>query len=787
VIQIERERRSISGMPSTMQRNAILGALLLAAACSGGGGGKNQVTGGTLGSTHDTSGIKSTTGTGMPAKPDPFLSFRQQYSNPGGMWMPSQMTLPGHVEAFQKMGVKLDAKLLSDPLAAPLAAVVSLGGCSASFVSPQGLVVTNHHCVQGALQINSTPQENLVENGFLAKTMADERSAGPAQRVLVAQAFKDVTKEMRDGLDKIADPSARKEESEKRLKQQIAACEKDRPGIRCQVSSFFRGGQYMLIENLEIRDVRLVYAPARSVGVYGGEIDNWAWPRHTGDFSFYRAYVGKDGKPADYSKDNVPYQPKHHLKVSAQGVRAGDFVMVTGYPGRTSRTETALETRHDVEWFYPYLIAYLKERYKIAEDHLKAGGETAIKAGVLKQGVQNGIENREGMLKGLTSGDLLQRKIELDKKVKAWAAQPGREAHKQAIEKLEKLLTEEMRTAHADFDRGVAISGSRLLGTALQVTRWAEERPKKDADRKPGFQDRDLPRALAGQKQFGRQYDRTLDRASFRLGLVRALKQPEAQRPWLPLLLDAKKGAKIDEALIDKTLEAWYGAQQLEDEKVRLELLEKGTLAKLKASKDPFVRAAQRIWPMYKAEEKKEDARAGELLLVMPYYADAMREVLGGLLAPDANSTLRITYGTVKSFKPASKEPVDWPFTTGAQIIAKDTGKEPFDAPKKVLDAIKAKQYGPYADPALAGELPVCFLSDLDITGGNSGSATLNDKGELVGLAFDGTLEGVASDVVFNGATTRVIHVDARYMLWMMDALDGADHLVKEMGVTPQL
>ncbi len=782
----ERERRSISGMSSAMQRNAILGALLLAAACSGGGS-KNQVTGGTLGSTHDTSGIKSTTGTGMPAKTDPNLPFRQQYGNPGGMWTPSQMTLPGHVETFQKMGVKLDAKVLADPLAAPLAAVVSLGGCSASFVSPQGLVVTNHHCVQGALQVNSTPEQNLVENGFLAKTMADERSAGPAQRVLVAQAFKDVTKEMRDGLDKIKDPAARDGEVEKRLKALIAACEKDRPGLRCQVSSFFRGGQYMLIENLEIRDVRLVYAPSRSVGNYGGEIDNWAWPRHTGDFAFYRVYVGKDGKPADFSKDNVPYQPKHHLKVSSAGLRPADFVMVTGYPGRTSRTETALETRHDVEWFYPYLIAYLKERYKLAEEHLKAGGETAIKAGVMKQGIQNGIENREGVLKGLSSGNLLQRKIELDKKVKEWAAQPGHEAHKQAIEKLEQILTEEYRTAHADFDRGVAISGSRLLTTALSLTRWAEERPKKDADREPGYQDRDLQRAVASQKQFGRQYDRTLDRAVFRLALVRALKQPEAARPWLPVLLDAKKGAKIDEALIDKTLDAWYGAQQLEDEKLRIDLLQKGTMAQLKASKEPFLRAAQRIWPMYKAEEKKQDARSGELLLVTPYYADAMREVLGGLLAPDANSTLRITYGTVKSFKPESKDPADWPFTTASQIVAKDQGKDPFDAPKKVLEAIKAKQYGPYADPALGGELPVNFLSDLDITGGNSGSATLNDKGELVGLAFDGTIEGVASDVVFDGRTTRTIQVDARYMLWMMDAIDGADHLIKEMGLEPKL
>jgi hypothetical protein len=291
-----------------------------------------------------------------------------------------------------------------------------------------------------------------------------------------------------------------------------------------------------------------------------------------------------------------------------------------------------------------------------------------------------------------------------------------------------------------------------------------------------------MPRALASQKSFARSFDRTLDREGFRLTLVRALQLPEQDRTWLATLLDAKKGQKIDEAFIDKTLDAWYKATTLEDAKLRLDLLEKGTSKQLKASKDPFVKAAQRIWPLLKAEEKKDDAKAGELMLVEPYYADAMRQMLGGVLPPDANGTLRITYGTVKPLK--SDESA---FTTASQIPAKDTGAEPFDAPKAELEAIKAKRYGRYADPSLNGELAVDFLSDLDITNGNSGSATLNDKGELVGLAFDGNKEGVASDVVFNPSVTRTIHVDARYMIWVMDAIDGADHLVKEMGLQPQL
>lgn len=772
-------------MSPAMIRNALFCTALLAAC---GGGAKNTVHEPELGRSTKGQGTGDAVASAKPAVAvDPNLAFRMQYANPGGMWMPMQMTLPAHVENFKKMGA-MEATALADPLKEPLAAIVSLGGCTASFVSGDGLIVTNHHCVQGALQNNSTETENLVENGFLAKTRADEKNAGPTQKVMVVQAYKDVTGAMREGLEAITDPIKRKEEMESRLKQQIAACEKGRPWLRCQVSSFFRGGMYQLIEMLEIKDVRLVYAPARAVGNYGGEIDNWAWPRHTGDFSFFRAYVGKDGKPAEYSPDNVAFKPKHWLKVSTAGLKPGDFVMVTGYPGSTSRTETAAEIHHDVEWFIPYYIAYLQERYKIAEQGLSSSDKlTIVKATTMKQGVQNGLEKYEGMLAGLTKGDLLAQKDELDKKVRAWAALPGNEKHKAAIDKLDQLLADEFRTARVDFDRGVAFGGSKLLGTALGFTRWAEERVKTDAERKPGYQERDMPRAIGGQKGFVKSFDRSLDRASFRLALVRALQLDDKDRPWLATLLDAKKGAKIDETLIDKTLDAWYQMTTLEDEKLRLDLLQHGSTKQLKASTDPFIKAAQRIWATFKAEEKKTDARAGELMLATPSYAEAMRQVLGGVLAPDANSTLRITYGTVKSFKPDSKDPADWPFTVASQILAKDTGKEPFDAPKPQLDAIKAKKFGKYADASLGGELPVDFLSDLDITGGNSGSPTLNGKGELVGLAFDGNKEGVASDVVFNPGPTRTIHVDARFMIWQMDALDGADHLIKEMGLTPSL
>lgn len=706
------------------------------------------------------------------------------------MWLPAQMSLPQHVDTFKKMGVSIDAKTLADPLSAPLAAIVSLGGCSASFVSADGLIVTNHHCVQKALQQSSSAKENLVEKGFLAKTKQDEKSAGPTQRVTVLQGYRDVTKEMRDGFDQITDPAAREKESTKRSKTLVAACEKDRPGIRCQVASYFRGGQFQLLEMMEIKDVRLVYVPERSIGNYGGEIDNWNWPRHTGDFSFYRAYVGKDGKSSPYSAENVPYKPKHFLKVASQPLKSGDFVMVAGYPGSTSRTATASEVHFNIDWAYPYRIAYSKEKYAIVEAHLKDGGETGIKATVAKQSIQNGLEKTVGILAGMQQGDLLKQKDEADKKAKEWAAQPGHEKHKQAIDRLEEILAEARKTARADFDRNVALSGSQLLTTAHSFMRRLEEKNKPASEKI-----KETPQQLADketaavnvQKAFTKSYDRTLDKASFRLALTRAAKLPENDRKWLSTLLGVKKGTKIDDALIDKTLDSWYSTTTLEDETVRLDLLQNGKDKDLKASKDPFIKAALRTWGHSKADEKKNGARVGELMVLAPLYVEAMREAMGGVLAPDANSTLRVTYGTVKSLHPEGKDEQSWPFTTGAQLVAKATGKEPFNAPERLLAGLKAKKFGPYADSSLGGDLPIDFLADLDITGGNSGSATLNDKGELVGLAFDGNKEGLASEAVFNGKTTRSIHVDARYMLWVMDAIDGADHLLKEMGIEPKL
>jgi len=714
-----------------------------------------------------------------PAPPrDAALEARTAFENPGGMWLPRQLALPVHAEQLRAMGMALDPAALSDPLADPLGAVVELSGCTGSFVSRDGLIITNHHCAQGALELNATPAANLVENGFLAKDRADERSAGPTEHVYVAQAFRDVTREVVDGLAAITDPTARYAELEKRFKALVAACEQDRPGIKCRVTDYYRGAEYQLIETLELRDLRLVEAPHRAIGNYGGEIDNWAWPRHTGDWSFFRAYVGKDGKPADYSPDNVPYQPKHWLKIAKTPLAEHDVVMVVGYPGSTSRLDTYAETKFDLEFSYPFAIERYQASYELATELMKRGGATAIKAGVYKQGIQNGLENTQGTLAGLIKGDALAAKQRQAEALAVYLAQPGHEDDRLAVARLEEMSAAKRKTAKLDSLRGRAENGAALLRIAHELVRNAEERPKPDAARAPGYQDRDRADQLAEAKGFAADYDPVIDRAFWRLSLVRALQLPPAERPWLATIVGAKPGQVVDEPLIDRALDRLYQSK-LTDEKLRVKLLTSATRKQLGANADPFLKLAVALAPELRAREVQDKRDAAELALLAPHLGAALRDSAGGALAPDANSTLRITYGTVRRFDGGGQ-----PFTKASEILAKNTGTEPFDAPPALLEAIEAKAWGHWADPVL-GEVPVDFISDLDTTGGNSGSPTLDARGELVGLLFDGNLESVASDVVWNHALTRSIHLDVRYLAWVLTHVDHADALAAELGLAP--
>jgi hypothetical protein len=722
-------------------------------------------------------------------EPDPGREFRMHYSNPGGMWLPTQMTLPLHVETLRRMDVRIDAETLSDPFAGPLGAVVRIGGCTGSFVSPDGLILTSYYCVRDVLQINTDrkSQRNLLEDGFLARTRADELPAGTGRDALLPYAVTDVTAQVRDGLDQLADPVARALREEQNVKMLYQACNKRRWTMRCSIQPYFGGALYLQTESFDLQDLRLVYAPARAVGDYGGEVDNWKWPRHAGNWALLSAYVRPlDGAFQRYDASNVPFHPRSHLRVTTAGVKAGDFVMVAGFPGNTNRMASAAFLHRWVEAALPLQIAWAKEQYAATEQLAADPTDTGVKARLARETLQNRLAKDEATLAALTAGGALAKKDALHQRIKDWAAQPGHEAHKQAIQGLDRLEIE-YALSRADIIRAAVFGSSQLLNTARYLLQWAQHHARSNLDRQLGFQDNYLGDALDRQRQFKWSYDRTLDRATFRRALVRASQLRAADRAWLAMLLGVAEEVPIDEALIDRTLDDWYRASPIEDEKVRIACLKTATMAQLEASADPFLLAARRIWPLLETDMTRTDARHGQWLLLMPWYVDAMQHVLAGPLAPDGNGSLRISYGTVKAMASAPDGPAASPFTVARQLLARDTGQEPFRAPGNLLAAIAARTYGPYADPALGGELPINFLSDLDIAGGNSGSPVLDRQGELVGLAFDGTRGGVVSDVVFDPATTRTISVDIRYLIWMLDLLDGGERLIEEMGLSPRL
>ena len=695
-----------------------------------------------------------------------------------GMFTPEQ--LPEIADDLREAGLELDPNSLTDLTEFPMGAVVSLGGCSASFVSPQGLVVTNHHCARGSVQYNSTAENNYLENGFLAAAMGDELPAAPGSRIYVTTAFSDVTQRVRANTESLS-PNERYDTVEQRMKDITAECEQD-AGFRCRVASYYGGAEYKLIKQLEVKDVRLVYAPADSIGKYGGDVDNWMWPRHTGDFAFYRAYVAPDGSSAEYSEDNVPYEPEHHLKVSAAGLDDGDFVMVAGYPGSTSRYAMLAEVENTFGWNYPTFQTLLTDWIDTIETAAPEGSDARVKYESRLAGLNNYEKNLRGQIEGARRVGLIERRRAREEALAAWiAADPSRSAYSSAIADLSQLSQESATASRTSFWYGNA-TRAQLLGVAQRLYRLAKEREKPNAERKSGYQERDMAFFRQGLQALDRRYDAGVDKAEWLLFLDGYLSQPEAERVEA---FDEALGltGDMDRAALSARLDSLYEGTSLDESETRLALMD-ASAADLEASDDPFMQLAIALYDYERGLEDASEERAGRALALRPAYMEAITQwqsEQGQLPYPDANSTLRITFGNVMGGSPFDGMQY-LPFTTLEGITQKDTGEDPFNAPQKQLDLIEAQDYGSY-ELASIDSVPVNYLSDLDVTGGNSGSATLNAQGQLVGLLFDGTFESVNSDWDFDPRTTRSIHVDTRYMLWVMEKVDGATNLIEEMDI----
>ena len=685
-----------------------------------------------------------------------------------GQWQPHQ--LPQLSSELKRIGITMPAAKLADLSKHPMSAMVSLGGCSASFVSPDGLVVTNHHCAYGAIQRNSTPEQNYIVNGFLAKTRAEELPGGPSTLIYVTEKVENVTKRVLDGLSPTLSGSERHALVAARVKALIAECETDK-STRCSVPAFHRGLEYYRIKQLMIRDVRLVHAPSDRIGNFGGDIDNYEWPRQTGDYSFLRAYVGKDGRPADPSPDNVPYRSKDFLVVSAEGLKNGDPILLAGYPGRTSRYKLPSEIRFARDVDFPTKAATITADLATIAAATQGNPAWDVRYASVAKSLNNVLKKTQGLMDGFARKDIAAIKDVQDAEFRTWQ-QAHAGANKNLLTELDAVIARDMALQRQEAAWNEA-THSDLLKSARTLYRLALERQKPDAEREGGYQERDLSFIKARLTRLEQSFVPSVDEARYKAALGRYARIDGAVRPQ-----------GIDALLpTEAALPALYRSSELADTAKRLAWIGKDPQA-FRASNDPFIALAVRLHDAGMALENQRNEIDGNLERVIPQYMAAViafKTSQGKPVYPDANSTLRVTYGTVSPYAPRDGL-LKGPFTTVEGILEKETDKDPFIVPAALKQAIQGKRYGVFKDKAL-GTVPVNFLSSADTTGGNSGSAVMNGRGELVGLNFDSTYESITKDWYFDTAITRAIHVDIRYMLWVMKEVDHADNLLKEMTI----
>jgi hypothetical protein len=672
-----------------------------------------------------------------------------------GKWTPQQVLELGPAW-LKRQGLEMPVSRLWDPRRGTglLAGAVSLGGCSAGFVSPTGLILTNHHCLFGIVQEHSRPDRDLITNGFLARTPAEELR-GANTRVTVPRKFTDVTREVAAAAPAGAGDLERSNAIETKQKTLVAGCEKT-PGARCRVAAFDGGLQYVLVESFELSDIRLVYAPPRAIGEFGGEADNFRWPRHTGDFAMARAY--QDGKP---------YHPEFSFPISQAGVKPGDFVMVLGYPGRTMRALTAAEMVNQRDYFFGLREELYGQWIRLLEDVSGRSREAAITLAATLKSLNNSHTNAQGQLAGLARGRIVEKQKLRDDAVAAWAAQRPEFVKAAAAKKeIDRLAEERRQTATRGFLLQAIQAGPLGLKQAAMLVRLAAERARPDAARDPDFMEREWPRLRTTTEREQKSYYRPADEAMFVCWVERALRLGPVERI-----------AAVDKAFpaggVAQAVRALYESSKVTDLASRLRMFEE-TTEQLRARRDPLLDFAFALQPdltVWQAGTKSSD---GAVARLRPEWRRAVIAHAGKPVAPDANSTLRVSFAHVQGYAPRDGV-LYTPQTTLAGMIEKHTAEEPFDAPAKIRDA---------AGRVDASRIPLDFLSNADTTGGNSGSPVVNGRGELVGLNFDRVWENVANDFGYNPELARNISVDVRFLLWLLRDVEKADPLLKELGVS---
>ncbi len=701
---------------------------------------------------------------------------------PSAAWMDEGMWLLDSVEKLplSKMkahGLKLTAKQIFNPEGTSLTdAIVLLPGGTGGFISKEGLIVTNHHIAFAGIQSLSSVHDDYLKNGFLARTKDAELSTSYTAEIV--RGIRDITSEVLG----VASDTMSNEERAKVIQAKMRSMEAAAKGSSLhtfRASELYNGVKYYLFEFETLRDVRLVYAPPGSIGNYGGEVDNWTWPRHTGDFALMRAYVGPDGKAAKYAKENIPYAPRVFLPISSRGAVEGTFAMIMGFPGRTFRYREypAVKLAHDES--LPATIALFKKRIDAVDAIGKHDRAVEIQYASKIRRVANAYKNYIGTLEGMRRAGFLEIKENEFAEIGAWIEKSAerRKNYGGLLDEMKDATDTLQLINRRNIFYTNLTGGAELLNVANRFITFASNLPKDSTGRALEPTDKEREPVKEYLATFFKDFDIRVDKEMMVQMMLAHNDLPEDQRmETLKDIIGGETGVET-ERHIREYVEDLYDDTQLKTKESCQELLMGQTADILD---DPLVKLMSQLGD----EQLPVTAQVNEYNTTIGRLRGRYVEAFLAwknlpVTYPDANRSLRMTYGLVEPLAP--RDAVSYSsMTTLGGIMEKETGEEPFVVPQKLKDLWKKKDFGSYADPA-TGDVPVAFIANLDITGGNSGSPVINGKGELIGCSFDGNWEAVVGDYYFQHKYNRAINVDSRYILFILDKFEGAENILKEL------
>jgi hypothetical protein len=692
-----------------------------------------------------------------------------------GMWLLMYLKKMNEKE-MQSKGLKLTADDIYNVNNSSLKdAIVSLGGfCTGEIISNEGLMLTNHHCAYGSIQFHSSVKNDYLTDGFWAKTKAEELpNEGLTASIL--DYMENVTDKVLEGI-KEGIPAA---ERTQLVTKNIQALDKEyaeklkTEGKRADIKEFFEGSEYYMLVYTVYKDIRLVGAPPSAIGKFGGDTDNWMWPRHTGDFSLYRIYADKDGKPAEFSSENVPLQPKHFLPISLEGVDEKSYTMIMGFPGSTDRYLSSYGIKMALEIDQPSRIKIRGKKLELMKEDMNASDEVRIQYSSKYARVSNYYKYFQGQSRGLKRLKVYDKKVALENTFSKWVAESGQqELYGNVLERMENSYNELSKYKKAQVYFTEAALGSEVVLFAVRhnqlITLYKSGAPKEQIDAAI----ENLKKAASG---FFKDYNAPTDKKITAAMLeMYAADVEKSQQPDIFNVISKKHKNNFKaytEGVFAKSIFVNEDKLNKFYEKPSLKVLEN----------DPAMQLALSFYNNYMANVAPVfNNAAGELADAKRLFVQAIRIINKDKnYYPDANSSIRLTYGEVGSYQPADATTFDFITTIDGIFEKEDPTNDEFIIPERLKRLYEKKDYGQYADKN--GNLIVNFISNNDITGGNSGSPVINAKGHLIGCAFDGNWEAMSGDIAFEPELQRTISVDIRYILFIIDKYAGADNLIKEM------